>query len=582
MEQYKRLLKYILPYWWIAVIASIFSLAASSMSGAMVWYVKPLIDGINLDKNPDIIKTFPLMYIAFFFSKGIFTFIHSFLMRSIGAKMVRDVRDQVFKKLIKLPMKFYVNKPSGELISRTINDSNVLQNLLGYSVKDIFVESATFIVLLVIAFIRRWDLTLLAITVIPFSVFVINKFGQKMKKIGQRAQEQVASLIVRLTESISGIKMVKAFLREDLHQEKFSKVNKKYYRVALKGARTAEYSKLLHEIIGGIGSAAILFIGLNMVLNTSMTMGELLSFFAAIGMMYTPVKRLGNANNKLQKARASAERIFYLIDQKTEEDGTIELTSFNKEITYNNVSFIYPGTKRKVLNNVSLNAKKGELIAIVGKSGAGKTTLVDTLPRFYMLTSGKILIDDIDINTLTRESLRRNVGLVSQDIILFNETVRDNIAMGKPDATKEEIIEAAQAAYAHDFIMDMPEGYDTLIGERGVRLSGGQKQRISIARALLKNPPILILDEATSSLDTASEMVVQKALDNLMTNRTTFVIAHRLSTVKKADKILVLDNAKIIESGSHEELINKDGMYKLLYESQFENDVQAVASELNE
>ena len=576
MEQYKRLIRYLKPYWWVVAIATMFSLATSGISGAMAWYIKPVIDGINLNKDIHIIKTFPLLYIGFFTLKGLFSFAHSFLMRAVGSKVVRDVREQLFKKLIGLPMNFYVNRPSGELISRVINDSNVLQGLLGYSVKDIIVEGTSFLVLLIIAFIRRWDLALIAITVLPFSFFVINKFGKKMKKISQQTQEQISGLIIRLTESISGIKMIKGFRREKLHEDKFNEENKKNYRVALKGARTIEYSSLIHEIITGIGSTSILFYGFYLVFHDKMTMGDLLSFFAAIGMMYTPIRRLGNANNNLQQARAASERIFYLLDQQPEVDGTKNLTEIKNEIVFDNVRFIYPGTRKKVLDDINFRVKKGELVAIVGKSGAGKTTMVDMLPRFYKPVSGSIFIDDIDVNDVTLESLRKNIGIVSQDIILFNETVMDNIALGKLDATEEEIKEAAKAAYAHDFIKEMLHGYDTIIGERGIRLSGGQKQRISIARALLKNPPILILDEATSSLDTASEIIVQKALDNLMTNRTTFVIAHRLSTVRKADKILVLDKGKIIETGTHEELLSKEGMYKFLYKSQFEKDAHNI------
>ena len=576
MEQYKRLIRYLKPYWWVVAIATMFSLATSGISGAMAWYIKPVIDGINLNKDIHIIKTFPLLYIGFFTLKGLFSFAYSFLMRAVGSKVVRDVREQLFKKLIGLPMNFYVNRPSGELISRVINDSNVLQGLLGYSVKDIIVEGTSFLVLLIIAFIRRWDLALIAITVLPFSFFVINKFGKKMKKISQQTQEQISGLIIRLTESISGIKMIKGFRREKLHEDKFNEENKKNYRVALKGARTIEYSSLIHEIITGIGSTSILFYGFYLVFHDKMTMGDLLSFFAAIGMMYTPIRRLGNANNNLQQARAASERIFYLLDEQPEVDGTKNLTEIKNEIVFDNVRFIYPGTRKKVLDDINFRVKKGELVAIVGKSGAGKTTMVDMLPRFYKPVSGSIFIDDIDVNDVTLESLRKNIGIVSQDIILFNETVMDNIALGKLDATEEEIKEAAKAAYAHDFIKEMLHGYDTIIGERGIRLSGGQKQRISIARALLKNPPILILDEATSSLDTASEIIVQKALDNLMTNRTTFVIAHRLSTVRKADKILVLDKGKIIETGTHEELLSKEGMYKFLYKSQFGKDAHNI------
>lgn len=575
MEQYKRLIRYLKPYWWIVAIATVFSLCVSGVTGAMAWYIKPLVDGLKTDTK--VMSLYPLLYIAFFLSKGIFSFIHSFLMRIVGAKVVRDVREQLFNKIITLPMEFYIKKPSGELISRIINDSYVLQNILGYSVKDIFVEGATFITLLVIAFIRRWDLTLLSLIVLPFSFLAIDKFGKKMKKISQRTQEQAAGLTVRLTESIAGIKIIKAFMREELHSAKFGEENRKFYSISVKGARTAEYSDLLHELITGIGLTGLMFYGLSLIHYNKMTLGELFSFFGAISLMLTPIKRISSANNKLQQARAAADRLFELLDQEAAPDGSIEIPPVRDGITFHNVTFVYPGTKRKVLSELNFQVKKGELVAIVGKSGAGKSTLMDLMLRFYRPTSGKITIDGVNINNATSKSLRSNIGIVSQDIMLFDETVRDNIKFGKLDATEEEVIEAAKAAYAHDFIKDMPYGYETLIGERGVRLSGGQKQRISIARALLKNPPILILDEATSSLDTASEQIVQKALDNLMAKRTTFVIAHRLSTVRRADRILVLDKSKIAETGTHEELLEKNGLYKTLYQSQFYNEDQTIS-----
>ncbi|MBI4654191.1 MAG: ABC transporter ATP-binding protein [Nitrospirae bacterium] len=574
MEHYRRLLSYLKPYWWIIAIATVFSLGTSAITGAMTWFIKPIIDGVTKDTHQ--IKLYLLLYVSFFISRGLFSFVHSFLMRTVGAKVVRNVRDEIFKKLITLPMNFYVHRPSGELISRVINDSNVLQGILGYAVKDIFVEGLTFVVLLTIAFIRQWDLALLALIIIPFSFLVIDKFGKKMRKIAQKTQEQISGLVVRLTESISGIKMIKTFMQEKLHIDKFNEENKKYYSIAIKGARTMEYSTLLHEIITGIGIASILFYGFYLVNIKQMTLGELISFSAAVVLIYTPIKRLGGANNSLQQARAAAERVFYLIDQAPEAEGTLELPAIKDGISFNNVTFIYPETNKKVIEDVSFRVKEGEVIAIVGRSGAGKTTLMDMLPRFYRPTNGNITIDGIDINDVTSKSLRNNIGIVSQDIILFNETVKDNIAFGRNDATEEEIIGSAKAAYAHDFIMEMLKGYDTIIGEKGVRLSGGQRQRIAIARALLKNPPILILDEATSSLDSASEVVVQKALENLMANRTTFVIAHRLSTVRKAHRILVLDKHRIVEIGAHEELIEKGGIYKLLYQSQFEKNVSAV------
>ncbi len=575
MESYKRLSAYLRPYWWIIIIATVFSIATSGFSGAIAWYVKPVLDG-TMNKEAGTINKLLVIYISFLFLKSLSSFAGSFLMRAVGAKVVRDVRDQLYNKLIYLPMNFFVNKPSGDVISRVINDANVLQGVLGYVAKDILVETPTFIALLTVAFLRGWDIALMACVVLPFSFYVIGKFGKKMKVIGRKTQEQISGLTVRLTESISGIKMIKAFVRQKLHFDKFDEENKKYYRIALKGARTIEYSKLAQEIIGGIGLALILFYGLHQIVSGNMSEGDLMSCFAALALMYTPVRRLGSANNGLQQARAAAERIFYILDQEPEEEGTVQLPAIQNNIEFNRFSFVYPGTDRKVLDNVDLKIRKGELTAIVGKSGAGKTTLVDMIPRFYRATEGKLLIDGTDINNATLKSLRDNIGIVSQDVILFNESVRENIALGKLDASEDEITEAARAAYAHNFIKDMPDGYNTIIGERGVRLSGGQKQRISIARALLKNPPILILDEATSSLDTESEIIVQKALDNLMTSRTTFVIAHRLSTIKKASRILVIDKGKIIETGTHEELLQKGGAYKALYHSQFDKDVSNI------
>ncbi|HDH00311.1 MAG TPA: ATP-binding cassette domain-containing protein, partial [Nitrospirae bacterium] len=446
MESYKRLSAYLRPYWWIIIIATLFSLVTSGLSGAIAWFVKPVLDG-TLNKETGTIKIFLLVYISFLLLKSLSAFAGSYLMRAVGAKVVRDVREQLFNKLIYLPMNFFINKPSGDVISRVINDANVLQGVLGYVAKDILVEIPTFIALLAVAFIRGWDIALMACFVLPFSFYVIGRFGKKMKVIGRKTQEQISGLTVRLTESISGIKMIKAFVRQKLHLDKFDKENRKYYWIAMKGARTIEYSKLAQEIIGGIGLTLILFYGLNLIVSGRMSEGDLMSCFTALALMYTPVRRLGSANNSLQQARAAAERIFYMLDQEPEEDGTKELPVIRDNIEFSNFSFIYPGTDKKVIDNINLKVRKGELTAIVGKSGAGKTTLVDMIPRFYRPTEGKLLIDGTDINEATHKSLRINIGIVSQDVILFNESVRDNIALGKLDASDEEIADAAKAAY---------------------------------------------------------------------------------------------------------------------------------------
>ncbi|MFN3479844.1 MAG: ABC transporter ATP-binding protein, partial [Thermodesulfovibrionales bacterium] len=383
----------------------------------------------------------------------------------------------------------------------------------------------------------------------------------------------ISNLTEMITEGFSGNKIIKSFCTEETEASRFREKNQDFYRELMRSTRLVEAASLLMEFVGGTGIAFVLFYGGNLVIKGSITAGDFFSFLAAIFLIYTPARRLASANSALQQARAPLERIENLLREEIEDRGRINLESFRDEIVYDNVSFRYPDTDEDAISSVSLNIKKGEIVALVGRSGAGKTTLVDLLPRFYRPIEGRILIDGIDISDITLSSLRSMIGIVSQDIILFNDTVRANIAYGSPDVTEEEIIMAARAAYAHDFIIQLPDGYDTIIGERGVRLSGGQKQRLSIARAILKNPPILILDEATSSLDSASEMLVQRALEGLMEDRTVIVIAHRLSTVRRSTRIVVLDKGRIVESGSHEELLNRGGLYKRLYSLQFDDSV---------
>jgi subfamily B ATP-binding cassette protein MsbA len=362
-----------------------------------------------------------------------------------------------------------------------------------------------------------------------------------------------------------------SFGREEDEIRRFADRNQDFYRELMRSTRIIEASSLVMEFVGGTGIAFVLWYGGSLVIKGIMTPGDFFSFLAAVFLIYTPAKRLVAANNSLQQTSAPLDRIDRLLAESAEADGTVNLDGFKDEVFFDDVSFRYEGTEDDAVNGATLRVKKGEIIALVGKSGAGKTTLVDLIPRFYVPDKGKIFIDGTDVSTSTLKSLRSVIGIVSQDIILFNDTVGANIAYGKPSATEEEIVSAAKAAYSHEFILQLPDGYKTIIGERGVRLSGGQKQRISIARAILKNPPILILDEATSSLDTASEIMVQRALENLMHDRTAFVIAHRLSTVRRATKILVMDRGRIIESGTHDELLAIGGIYKRLYSLQFDD-----------
>ncbi|MFH0933454.1 MAG: ABC transporter ATP-binding protein [Nitrospirota bacterium] len=568
-ETIKKIFGLTKPYWGTIALSGLMSLVVSGINGGLAWLVKPALDGIFLEKDARLLAILPVAVLLLYFSKGSFSFFQSYLMRSVGAKIVRDMRNRLFGQLMYLPVGHYKKESTGSILSRVTNDIGALQNLLGHSIKDLFVESATVVVLLAVAFYRRWDLAIMAVTVLPAAVYGSGRLGSRLKKISKRVQQKISVITEYLTESFGGIKMIKVFCREDDTINKFKNKNQDFYREIMRSSRLIEFTSLLMEIIGGVGIAFVLWYGGKLVITGAITPGVFFSFLAAIFMVYTPVKRLSLVNNSIQQARASLERISELESRERERDGDVPIPPIRENIEFRNVSFTYPGVRYDVLKDINLSIRRGEITAIVGRSGVGKTTLVDLLPRFHDPSKGDIFIDGIDISMATLKSLRNQIGVVSQDVILFNDTVKNNIAFGRPDARDDEIISAAEAAYAHEFILKLSQGYETVIGERGVRLSGGQRQRLSIARAILKNPPILILDEATSSLDTESEIMVQKALENLMENRTTFVIAHRLSTVRRATRIIVLDKGRIVESGTHEELIRKGGIYKRLYDLQF-------------
>jgi len=571
MKGLKKMLGLIRPYWSRLLLAGLCSLAVSGTNGAMAWLVKPAVDKVFVNRDSRFLILLSIAVFFVFLCRGLFTFFHSYLMRSVGAKVVRDVRDRLYNHMLYLPLSYIHRDSTGAMVSRVINDAGFVQGLLSYTIKDLFVESGTIIVLISIALYRRWDLTLISIVILPFAFYLVGRLGKRLKRVSERTQEKISTLTEMITEGFSGNKIIKSFCTEEAEASRFREKNQDFYRELMRSTRLIEAASLLMEFVGGAGIAFVLFYGGNLVIRGMITSGDFFSFLAAIFLIYTPARRLASANSALQQARAPLERIENLLKEEKEDEGKITLRSFREEIVYKDVSFRYPDTDEEAVSNINLRIRKGEIVALVGRSGAGKTTLVDLLPRFYNPIEGKILIDGIDISEVTLKSLRSMIGIVSQDIILFNDTVRANISYGSPMAEEKDIIDAAKAAYAHDFILQLPDGYDTIIGERGVRLSGGQKQRLSIARAILKNPPILILDEATSSLDTASEMLVQRALEGLMKDRTVIVIAHRLSTVRRATRIIVLDKGRIVESGSHEELLNRGGIYKRLYSLQFED-----------
>jgi subfamily B ATP-binding cassette protein MsbA len=569
LEGLKRILRLIRPHWQRVALAAVISSIVSALNGSLAWLVKPALDDIFIKKDATLLFLMPLAVLAIFIVKGMFTFFHEYLMRSSAQKIIMDLRNKMYEHILNLPIGYFGKKSSGELISRVVNDSSVLQSVVSLTVKDLFIESTTVIALTGVALWRRWDLTLIALVVLPAAFYGVSRLGKRMRQISRRTQEKISVITEFLNESFAGMKIIKGFCRQRDEAERFRGKNKDFYRESMRSVRVSEFASFIMDAVGGLGIAFILWYGGSLVIRNVITVGDFFSFLTAIFMILTPAKRLANVNIEFQKAQAAFDRIFHMLSEQGEKDGTKELGMIRNEIEFRGVSFAYPSAGQKALDNINMKVKKGEIVAIVGKSGGGKTTLANLLPRFFLPSEGAIYIDGTDISTATFQSLRSQFGIVSQDVILFNDTVKANIAYGNPRAPMEEIIKAAEAAYAHDFIMEMPDGYDATIGERGVRLSGGQRQRLSIARAILKNPPILILDEATSSLDTASEMMVQKALENLMKDRTTFVIAHRLSTINRADRIVLLDKGRIVESGTHRELYEREGIYKKLYELQF-------------
>jgi subfamily B ATP-binding cassette protein MsbA len=577
LEGLKKIFQLVKPYWHRVAVAVVISLIISGLNASLAWLVKPAMDDILIKKDINLLLLLPLAVFFIFLFKGIFTFFHEYLMRSAGQKMVTHLRNKLYRHILELPMGYFSKNSSGELISKMINDTSILQGVISLTIKDLFIESSTVIALTGVALWRRWDLTLISIVVLPTAFYGVGHLGKRIRLISKRTQEKISLITEFLNDSFAGMKIIKAFRKEADESERFKRKNKDFYRENMRAIRVSEFASLIMEAVSGIGIAFVMWYGGWLVIKNVISVGDFFSFLTAILLIYTPAKRLARVNIGIQQARAPLSRIHDLLSEQKEVDGTEELKIFSREIKFDGVSFMYPFAKRKALENVNLEVKKGEIIAIVGKSGGGKTTLVNLLPRFFTPAEGRIYMDGVDISTATFKSLRNQFGIVTQEVILFNDTVAVNIAYGKPEADREEIITASKAAYAHDFIVELPQGYDTIIGERGMTLSGGQRQRLSIARAILKNPPILILDEATSSLDTASEMMVQGAIENLMKNRTTFVIAHRLSTIKRADRIIVLDKGMILEVGTHKELYERGGLYKKLYELQFsDQDLQEL------
>ena len=553
-------------------------------TAAPAYYAKDIVDAIAYGENPELKQYFlvGLGMMIVFAIKGLFFFGHNYSVGHLVQSLIVKLRQQLFDHLVNLSLTFFNRSKTGDLISRFTNDLHVFQNMLQVGVTGPFRDIPQFFLLLGIMFFRSWQLALVTMTIIPVAIFFIQIFGQRNKVAVSQRQISFGDLSSLLVETISGIRVVKAFGMEKYESKRFKDANDDLYKNHMRSIMIDSYSYPVIEIIGAAAGATIVAYGGYLIINDQITAGDFTSFVISFFMLNEPVKKLNGFNLKLQEGIAAVQRIFNILDVKDDivisPDAT-KLTSFDREINLNIQAFHYPDRDEPAVKDFQLTLQKGEAVALVGSSGAGKTTIANLIPRFYDITRGEVNIDGHDLRDLDIGSLRKLIAIVTQDTILFNDTIASNITYGQPDCSKERMYAAAQAANAHKFILEQSDGYETVIGEKGARLSGGQRQRLSIARALVKDAPILILDEATSALDSESEIEVQQAIEHLMENRTTIVIAHRLSTIRNADRICVMENGQIVEQGTHNELLSKEGRYQQLYEMQFQDQPNGSVSE---
>lgn len=568
---FSRLYALIRPYKYQFMVSMFAALVVAGLSGAQAYMIKPLIDKIFFEKNIYYLTLLPFALVMLLAVKGFFYGLNFYLLEKIGQTIIRDMRIKVFNHVHLQSLSFFHKCHTGELISRVISDISLMQAAVSTVVVGLLRDFFQVIILLVVIFYMNWKLALLSLFIFPSAAIPIVIFGRAFRRIGTQIQEETAKISNIMHESITGASIVKAFTMEKHESKRFSNQAWSLFTATMEDKKYYRLQHPLMEVIGGIGIALIIWFGGKEVIADHATPGTFFSFITAVLMIFDPVKKVSKINSAVQQGLAAAVRVFTLLDQESDivsKPGAKDLPPFRNTIHLNNIHFSYDKLS-PVLNNINLTVQSGEIIAIVGPSGSGKSTLANLIPRFYDINQGSLLIDDTDIRDVTLPSLRKQIAIVTQQTILFNDTIRANIAYGAPNSSDEEIKNAADAAHALRFINKLPQGFDTNIGESGMKLSGGERQRLSIARALLKNAPILVLDEATSALDTESEHEVQKALQNLMKDRTTFVIAHRLSTIKKADRIIVIKNGKIVEEGGHEELLSIKGEYETLYNMQY-------------
>ncbi len=597
-----------MAYWPYIILSSLSAIIFVLLNGLSIWLTATLINNILLDfdsilqsqsewsaretltpnealkywTNVAILRDTPaeslkvlcLTILGVFFFKNIFLYLKNILLYMVQLNIVKDIRDKLYNHIQKLSLGYFNKEKSGTITSVIINDVEQLQGALSVAFQKLFVEPINILTFATLLFIISWKLALIAIVIIPLAGVAIITIGKSIRRKSRRTQKKIAEIMQILSENLSSIRIVKAFVNEKEEIKKFSRETKNYLSLHLKRARLDLIAAPITESFGVIIGVVLLWYGgSEVILQRGLIAEDFIRFILILFSILGPIKQLSNVNIRIQAGAASAERIFNLLDtepQIVEINNPTKLQNFKNEVVFKNVNFEYFAGDGPVLDNINFSIKKGEVVALVGPSGSGKSTIADLIPRFYDVKSGSIMFDGEDIKNASLASLRNNLGIVSQEVVLFNDTIRNNIAYAQPNKDESEIRKAAEAANALEFIEKTQDGFDTVVGERGVKLSGGQKQRLAIARALLKNPSILILDEATSALDTESEKKVKKAIESLMKDRTALVIAHRLSTVQNADKIIVIEKGVVVENGSHSELYEKNGLYRRLYDIQFD------------
>lgn len=567
---FKRLLDLLQPYWRRLLLAVLCMLGTSAATAATAYLIKPAMDDIFIRKNLTMLQLIPAVFLLVALINALCQWGNDYYLKSVGLSIVAHLREQLYNHIQDMPLAFFDSNSTGVLMSRITNDVNEIQSAVTRGFTGLIRDSLSVVGLIFVVFYQDWKLAVIAVLVLPLAIYPLFKFGSKLRKLATKGQETMAQMNTILHETFTGVRIVKAFVMEDYEKARFSERNQKVLHYYLKSEWIDSLSSPLMEFVGALAIAVVIgYGGYQVILGTS-TPGTFFSFLGALLMLYRPIKSLSKANIVVQKGIASNIRIYAILNQKNnmeEIPAAVEAPDIRGAIEFKHVFFAYD--EMMVLKDIHVSVSAGELVALAGSSGGGKTTLVNLIPRFYDVTRGEILIDGINIRSLKIRSLREQIAIVTQQSFLFNDTVRNNIAYGNLGRADEDIIRAAEAAYAYDFIMQLPHGFDTVIGEQGVKLSGGQRQRLCIARAILKDAPILILDEATSALDSESELEVQMALENLITGRTTLVIAHRLSTIQNADRILVIADGRIVEEGTHDCLLSRDGEYRRLFDIQF-------------